>query len=171
VGYADEAERVPRPALTRTPDYFCEEGYRADEYPGSNDLAASVRRDIAEAKKDGRLPSNMRTLVSVNLSYATRLTLTVRGVTEDMIWDEPPTDPGIVYARAGIGEGAIVETQWTMNRDWALALLQLLLIGTAYDKVTKDWHDDYPSRKYSTDLYVQGIGSFSAAHLMVIEDE
>lgn len=58
-----------------------------------------------------------------------------------------------------------------MNRDWALALLQLLLIGTAYNKVTSHWHDDYPSQNYSTDLYVQGIGSFSAAHLMAIVDK
>lgn len=88
-----------------------------------------------------------------------------------MIHDELPADPGIVYAFAGIREGATVETQWTMNRDWALALLQLLLSGTAYKKVISQWHDDYSSQKYTTELFVQGIGSFSAAHLMAIVDE
>lgn len=111
MGYADEAERVPRPDVARTPDYYYQEGYRADEYPGSNDLAATVRRDIAEAKKDGRLPRKIRTLVSVNQSYGTTMTLTVRGVTAELFFDELPIDPGIIYARAGIREGSTVETQ------------------------------------------------------------
>ena len=68
-------------------------------------------------------------------------------------------------------EGASVHTDWIMKRDWDLPRLQLVLIGTACNDISKSTHDDSFDSNYRLEFDVQGIGSFCANHLMAIADE
>jgi len=125
-------------------------GYNDAAFNGIDSLLADVRVDIAHAKTDGRLPTGLRTLVSLNRKYHPRLSVTVRGATRSELFPQNAS---------------------RMEHGWALALLQLILIA---DGRSRHWYepgDEISQSRYSLDLWVRDVGTFTTGELQAIVDE
>lgn len=133
-------------------------------------MAGDVRKELAAAKKDGRLPESLRTLVSLRRSYGPKLSLTIRGLSAADEFDEVPPAGRIVGTVSGVQPGDDVQIDWQLNRDWAFVFLQALNIANAFNVRSSGAGDDYPSSRYSCSLYVNNVGFLTEGHLLSIVD-
>ena len=172
LGYADELTPVMRPIRTQThaPHYWRETSYRSDERQDVERLARAIRADLAEAKSGGRLPPGLRTLVSLRRGYTPRVSVTVRGLAGDEVFDEKPINDAQIRLASGVSPGDRVTSRWVMKRDWAFVFLQVYLIADGFNLSSYDFGSDYPKSRYDLDLYVNDVGFLSLGHLMSIVD-
>ena len=171
--FMNELTAIPRPVKVETnPPYYDwrETRYRSNDFLGIDTLAQTIRSDLAQAKSDGRLPKNLRTLVSLNRAYHPSLSVTVRGLSAEEVFDVEPEWGGTFSMVRGVRPGHEVSTQWVMNRGWAFVLLQVYLIADGYNLSSFQQGDDYPSSRYTLDLYVKDVGTMTDGHLMSIVD-
>lgn len=171
--FMNELSPVPRPVRVETnPRYYDwrETRYHTNDFLGIDTLAKTIRSDLAEAKSDGRLPKSLRTLVSLNRAHHPSLSVTVRGLSSEEVFDEVPASGGTFSMNRGMRPGDEVSTRWVMNRGWAFVLLQVYLIADGYNLSSSQQGDDYPSSRYTLDLYVKDVGTMTDGHLMSIVD-
>lgn len=171
MGYLHDLQPVPLPVRELTdPPYFSwrETGFLATEYSGLDQLAAYVRKELAAAKNDGRLPKTLKTLVSLSRSYGPKLSLTIRGLSAAEMFDEVPAAGRIVGTVSGVQPDDNVRTDWVLNRDWAFVFLQAFTIANAYNVRSSGTGDDYPSSRYTCSLYVKDAGFLTEGHLRSI---
>ena len=125
-------------------------GYNHAALNGIDTLVADVRADFAQAKRDGRLPAGLRTLVSLNRKSHPRLTVTVRGANAAQLFPQNSS---------------------TMEQGWALALLQVALIAGGRNLHSYEPGDEVAHSRYSLDLWVRDVGTFTLGGLRKMVDE
>jgi hypothetical protein len=142
----------PRPVVERQGDsehFYRRLHSKANQFQGIDDLLRTIRLDLVEAKKDGRLPPTLRTRVSLNRRYHPRLSVTVMGLSHEQLF---PAESDLLRAET------------------ALVLLQVALIAEAYEAGGYIAGDDVGHSRYNVSIYVDGAGFYTWAHLASIVD-